>query len=94
MLLKSGVTVADGRKNGEKITAFVFGVVFVVVMLYIALYVPNPTETQWFVFRVVLALAAAGVGALLPGLLTVQAPPYVRAGGALPLFVIRTALNV
>jgi len=76
------------KKNWEKIAAFAFGVVFVVVMIYIALYVPNPTPTQWFVFRVVLALAAAGVGALLPGLLTVEAPPYVRAGGALALFVV------
>jgi len=28
--------------------AFIFGVVFVVVMLAIALFVPNPTPTQWF----------------------------------------------
>jgi hypothetical protein len=76
------------KKNWEKIAAFAFGVVFIVVMIYIALYVPNPTPTQWFVFRVVLALAAAGVGALLPGLLRVEAPPYVRAGGALALFVV------
>jgi hypothetical protein len=72
----------------DKILAFTFGVVFVIVMLYIALGVPNPTDTQWFVFRVVLALAAAGVGAVLPGLLNVQAGPYVRTGGALALFVV------
>jgi hypothetical protein len=76
------------QMSTDKILAFTFGVVFVVVMLYIALYVPNPTETQWFIFRVVLALAAAGVGAVLPGLLNVEAGPYVRAGGALALFVI------
>src|SRR5207245_382374 len=74
--------------RGEKIAAFAFGVVFVVVMLYIALFLPNPTPTQWFTFRVVLALAAAGVGALLPGLISVTAPPYIRAGGALALFVL------
>ena len=80
----------DGRLDHrrEKIAAFIFGVVFVVVMLYINLYVPNPTETQWFTFRVVLALAAAGVGALLPGLLSMTVPPYIRAGGALALFIV------
>lgn len=77
-----------GPSTWEKLVAFAFGLIFVVVMLYIALYVPNPTETQWFTFRVVLALAAAGVGAVIPGLLNVEAPPYVRAGGALALFVV------
>jgi hypothetical protein len=72
----------------DKILAFAFGVVFVVVMLCLAVFFPNPTETQWFIFRVVLALAAAGVGAVLPGLLNVQAGPAIRAGGALALFVI------
>lgn len=57
-------------------------------MLYVAFFIPNPTESQWFTFRVVLALAAAGVGALLPGLISVNAGPYVRAGGALALFVL------
>ena len=61
-----------GPSTWEKLVAFAFGLIFVVVMLYIALYVPNPTETQWFTFRVVLALAAAGVGAVIPGLLNVE----------------------
>ena len=39
--------MAVGKRNGGKIAAFVFGVVIVLVMLYIALYFPNPTETQW-----------------------------------------------
>jgi hypothetical protein len=57
-------------------------------MLVIAIWLPHPTENQWFIFRVVLALAAGGVGAVIPGLIRVQAPQYIRAGGALALFVI------
>jgi hypothetical protein len=34
------------QMSTDKILAFAFGVVFVVVMLYIAIYVPNPTDTQ------------------------------------------------
>lgn len=75
-------------QSNERLLAFGFGVVFVVVMLAIALFVPNPTATQWFTFRVVLALAAAGIGALLPGLISVTAGPFIKAGGALALFVL------
>lgn len=74
--------------KAQRLIAFTFGVVFVVIMLVIAIWIPRPTETQWFIFRVVLALAAGGVGALIPGLINVQAGPYVRAGGALALFVL------
>jgi hypothetical protein len=84
----SGGNVKSNSQTTERLLAFGFGVVFVVVMLAIALFVPNPTPTQWFTFRVVLALAAAGVGALLPGLISVTAGPYVKAGGALALFVL------
>jgi len=83
-----GKNVKSSSQSMERWLAFGFGVVFVVVMLAIALFVPNPTPTQWFTFRVVLALAAAGVGALLPGLISVTAGPYMKAGGALALFVL------
>ena len=76
------------QMSSDKTLAFTFGVVFVVVMLCLAVFFPNPTETQWFVFRVVLALAAAGVGAVLPGVINIQAGTVIRAGGALALFVI------
>ena len=75
-------------KKWEKIAAFAFGVAFVIVLLAIALFVPRPTDFQFWVFRVVLSLAAAGIGAVLPGFITVDVKPYVRAGGALALFVL------
>ena len=79
--------------NWKKLLAFSAGVVFVAVMLAIALVVPNPTPTQWFVFRVVLALAAAGIGAVIPGLIDVHVSTVIRAGGAMALFVIVYYLN-
>jgi hypothetical protein len=68
--------------------AFGCGVVFIAAMLTIALALPDPTPTQWFVFRVVLALAAAGIGAVIPGLIVVHVSKFIRAGGAIALFVI------
>lgn len=76
------------NKNWEKLTSFGFGMVFIVVLLSIAFLVPNPTVTQWFVFRVLLALAAAGIGAIIPGLIVVKVSNIVRAIGAIALFVL------
>ena len=78
-------------------TAIVFGVLFVLVLLAIAIFIPNPTKFQEFVFRVVLSLAAAGVGAALPGFLHVKMPLWgkglISAGGALALFVVIYQIN-
>jgi len=73
--------------------AFGFGVVFVIVLLLIAFVVKDPTPTQWFVFRVILAIAAAGVGAAIPGLISVSIQSYIRAGGAIALFVLIYSIN-
>jgi hypothetical protein len=57
-------------------------------MLVIALAVPNPTEAQWRVFNVVLALVAAAIAAILPGVLHLHFTPWLRAGGALAVFAL------
>jgi hypothetical protein len=75
-------------KANEKILAFGFGVVFIVILLLIAIFFPNPTDFQYTVFRIVLALAAGGVAAMIPGFLRVDVSNYIRAGGALGVFVI------
>lgn len=79
---------APAPQRWEKIVAVVFGTAFIVIMLGIAVFVPNPTEFQIFVFRTVLAVAAAGIGAVLPGFLTVNVSNFLRAGGAFGLFVM------
>jgi len=75
------------------ILAFSFGVVFVTVLLVLSVAIQNPTATTFFIFRTVLALAAAGVGAVIPGLLVVHVSKLVRAGGALALFVLVFLVN-
>ena len=76
------------QKNYEKILAFIFGVVFVVVLLYAAFAVPNPTAFQYTIFRIVLALAAAGVAGMFSGFLNIQISNWLKAGGALAVFAI------
>lgn len=76
----------------QAVLSFVFGVAFVSVMLSLAIWFPSPTPYQYWVFRVVLSLAAAGIGAILPGFLdielTVRSEVAIRAGGALALAIV------
>jgi hypothetical protein len=77
--------------TSQKIQAglgFAFGVIFVSVILTIAVFIPLPSDFQYQVFRIVLALAAGGVGAVIPGSLNVNIPKVLTAGGALAVFVV------
>ena len=94
--LKHNIRVKAGRvgqdrtqtiHTAEKVAVFGFGIVFVVTMLVIAINYDEPTRFQYEVFKVVLALAAAGFAAMIPGLLGVDIPG-VKAGGALAVFVL------
>ena len=61
------------------------------VITIIALKFPDLTSSQVFFFRIIIALAAAGIGAIIPGFLQIQIKVLdsaVRAGGALALFVL------
>ena len=76
------------RKALQQKLAITFGIAFLLALGVLALFVPHPTPFQYLVFRVVLALAAAGVAAMLPGFLEVNIPNWLRAGGALAVFVV------
>src|SRR5262245_52221101 len=71
----------------DRWAVFAFGVLFVGVLLTLVVAIPDPSPAQLVVFRTVLALAAGGVAAFIPGLLHVELP-WVRAGGALAVFVL------
>jgi len=72
----------------EKIVAVAFGILFVGTMLVIAVKYPNPTAFQYTTFRIVLALACAGVASVIPGVLNLSVGAWLRAGGALAVFAI------
>jgi hypothetical protein len=89
-------TSSAGPPIWEKVAAFTFGVIFVVTLLVFAITVPNPTESQFFIFRIVLALAAAGVAAIIPGFLNIESKTAlyaIRAGGALGVFLLVYLVN-
>lgn len=74
--------------KADKVLSFAFGVTFVVTLLIIALVKPDPTDFQYKVFSTVLALAGAGVGAVIPGFIDVRVSKYIRAGGALAVLAM------
>ncbi len=75
-----------------KLLAFFFGLCFVAALLVLAVWFPQPTTFQYTVFRIVLALAAAGVAGVIPGMIRLKAQPgtalLIHAGGALAVFVM------
>jgi hypothetical protein len=95
MVLPRAATTATPPTPDHKffvVLAFVFGIVFLATLLVLAVAIPNPTPSQFETFRIVIALAAGGVAAVIPGLLDLQlgqgARFALRAGGALAVFVI------
>jgi hypothetical protein len=68
--------------------AFYFGVFFAVILLAIAVFGRDMAPLGTLICRVILALVAAGIGAVIPGMIDVNVQPVIRAGGAIALFVI------
>lgn len=82
------IDAATHSRKWEVIAAFVFGCVFLVTVIAIAIFNKNPTPFEYTIFRITIALAAAGIGAILPGFLHVRFKNLLRASGALALFAI------
>lgn len=80
----------------QKIAGVSFGIVFVIVLLYLAIWFPEPTSFQVLVFRAVLALAAGACTTMLTGFLNVESRGKwwtIRAGAGLAVFVVIYMLN-
>ncbi|QYM91004.1 hypothetical protein [Dickeya zeae] len=75
-------------KNHEKIAAFIFGVIFIAVMLMVSICIPNPTHSQSITFRTILSIAASGVATFFPGFIEVEISKWLRAGGAIAIFAV------
>ena len=76
----------------EVVFAFLFGSVAIAVVLWLAFGTTSLTDPQSHILHTVLALAAGGVAAVLPGFLRlnmkVGTKLALRAGGALAVFLV------
>jgi hypothetical protein len=89
-----GTPMTDHRF--QTILAYSFGCIFVAAILALVVFIPKPTTEQFEIFKLVIALAAGGVAAVIPGLLDLHMrlglsttqQSAIRAGGALAVFLI------
>jgi tetratricopeptide (TPR) repeat protein len=75
------------NQRESRLAIFVLGVACLIAIVAIAILIPEPSPFAQRVFQVLLALAAAGAGALLPGTLGFD-NQFVKGGGALGLFAL------
>lgn len=81
------------KKAAQTKLAFIFGTVFIVVLLIIALFVPCPTRSQMAIFKTVLSLASAGIAAIIPGFFEFKYQKVVSAGGAMGVLALVYLFN-
>ena len=78
--------------NAQAITAAIFGLIFIITLIVLSIIFPNPTDFQYIIFRIILALAAAGAAAMIPGFMHTEFNPttgvVIRASGAMAVFAI------
>jgi hypothetical protein len=95
--------VRDATGNPEMLSNWItilpviVGLFFIILSIIIAIFIPHPTDHQIFIFRVVLALAAAAFGVAIPGFINIKFPLWgkgiIKAGGAIALFIIVYMIN-
>ncbi len=77
-------TGAGGTKN--YLFPAITGISLLVLIMVLITFFRNPSNEQYMVYRVVLALAAGGFVAVIPGFFEFEYKTMVRAGGAMAVF--------
>ncbi len=72
----------------DKVLLFSFSIILIVCLLFVVFKPISLNEQQWYVCISVLALGAAGLAAFLPGAISWQVKPGLKASGAFAIFVL------
>ncbi len=92
----AGVNDLNKTSKWQLITGLIVGVLFAFLILLLAIFIPSPTPTQFFIFRGVFSVSLAAIAAIIPGLLNIESRFQkfsIRATGAIAVFVIVWLLN-
>ena len=81
------------KKSPDLIFPAIVGIVFIIIILFLILFFPCPTSSQFFVFRTVLSIAVAGLASIIPGFFRFKYQKVVSAGGALAVFAFIYIFN-
>lgn len=83
-------------QHRERMMLMIFAGVLVVFLAVVAIAIPNPTPTTFWILRLLATFDAGAIGAFLPGSLNVMVkrPSFtIRAAGALGLAIIVYLVN-
>jgi len=78
----------SGSSTWERIAVLVVGIILTCVILWFAVLTPEPSDFQYTIFRIALAISGAALAALIPGFIELRYRNVVRAGGALAVLVL------
>jgi len=85
----SGAFKTQNMKNKwSTLYAPIGGAVLLVIILIVAFLKPFPTRFQTGIFWIILSLAASACAALIPGFLEIKYKNFIRASGAIAVFVL------
>jgi len=91
-----GANDMNSTPRWQLIAGLAVGVVFAMGILIAVIMIPNPTQSQFFIFRGTFAISLAGISAIIPGLLNVESrfnKFSIKATGAIAVFIIVWFLN-
>jgi hypothetical protein len=82
------VDLHEQERPWKLITLFAFAVCGLGTLILITRFDSTPSQTNWYIYLTVLALAAGGIAALLPGAMNFEVPGSLKAGGALAVVAL------
>lgn len=83
---------APKDKNSGTVPLWIGGVLLTIPIVAL-FFIPEPSSYQFFAFRVCFSLGGAGVASHIPGWLNVNIKNWVKAGGAIAIFVLLWFFN-
>jgi hypothetical protein len=92
----AGVNDLIKTPSWQLITGIIIGVLFSLLILALAIIIPSPTPTQFFIFRGMFAVSLSAIAAIIPGLLNIESRFHkmsIRATGAIAIFILVWLLN-
>lgn len=80
----------------QLILGLTVGLFFAIAVLCLAVFIPSPTSSQFFIFRGLFAISLSAIAAIIPGLLNVESRFQkfsIKATGAIAVFILVWLLN-
>lgn len=84
---------APKNNNNNAVIPLSIGGILLTIPIIALFFIPQPSIYQFFAFRVCFALGGAGVASHIPGWLNVNINNWVKAGGAIAIFVLLWFFN-